>query len=164
MRLALAVTALWLAIALPPTVGHAQQGGEGGGARKTFKTILFFVPGEAGGEGLKVDRVKEVWTEGDSPSKLALLVKGKPPQRLQAVTVTPGQENTVIKYKDLTFRISGLYRGPEKDRMYLKVSFDQGGQAAVKEFLAGLDESVVVSYPMAGGEKGSVVALLLPTG
>ena len=164
MRVAVTVAALGLAIALPSATARPQERGESAGGRKTFKTILYFVPGATGGEGFRVEHLKEVLTESDGASRLALLVDGQAPQRLQALTVTPGQDNAVVKYKDLTFRISGLYRGPQKDRMYLKVSFDQGGQAAVKEFLAGLDQSVVVTYPMAGGEKGSLVALLVPTG
>jgi hypothetical protein len=43
------------------------------------------------------------------------------------------------------------------------VSFDQGGRAAVKEFLAGLDETVLVGYPLLGDAGGTVVALLIPT-
>ena len=66
-----------------------------------------------------------------------------------------------MKQGDLTFRVSGLYRGAQKDRMLLKVSFDEGGQAAVKEFMLGLDETAVVHYPLQKG--GEILVLLVST-
>ena len=162
MRTASLVAVLTWAAALHLSTAQAQQQ-EGAPAGKTFRAVLYFVPGSAG-TGLQVQHLKEVWAEGEAPEKLAVWLEGGAPQQLQAVTVTPGQESTVVKYKDLTFRITGLYRGPQKERMRIRVSFDQAGQAAVKEFLASLDESVLVRYPLAGAEKGSVVALLVPSG
>ena len=75
--------------------------------------------------------------------------------------LTPGDRGQVVKHGDLTVRVSGLYRGAKKDRMLLKVSFDEGGQAAVKEFMLGLDETAIVHYPLAKG--GEVVVLLVST-
>jgi hypothetical protein len=121
---------------------------------RTFRAELFAVPDAPAASGLKVDHVR------DRPSDLGVWVKGTP-QRVQTVTVTPGQDSEVVRYKDLTFRISGLYRGAQKDRMFLKVSFDQAGQAAVKEFLASLDESVLVTYPLKGG--GAFLVVLSST-
>jgi hypothetical protein len=173
MRLALtipvrlALTILGLMLASPGFPAHAQEGERAGG--KTFRAVLYFVPagegsGPAPGGAVRVEHLKEVLPAADDPSALAVWVEGGTPQRLQVVTVAPGQESSVVKYKDLTFRISGLYRGAQKERMFLRVSFDQGGQAAVKEFLAGLDQSVLVSYPLAGRPAGTFVAVLVPTG
>lgn len=147
-----------LAALLLMPAGHAQETAGG----KTFRALLFHVPGTFA-PGLTVERVEKAWKEGESEANLGVWLKGAPPKKLQVLTVTPGQESGVVKYKDLTFRISGLYRGAQKDRMFLKVTFDQGGQAVVKEFLAGLDETLVVTYPLAGEEPGSIVALLIPT-
>jgi hypothetical protein len=162
MRRALALAALVLAAAAQAPVARAQEGA-GAADGRTFKAMLFFVPGSTDARGLKIERFKEVLSEDESAGKLGVWIEGGTPERLEVVTITPGQEKSVVKYKDLTFRISGLYRGPQKDRMFLEVSFDQRGQAAVKEFLAGLDETVIVTYPLIGKE-GSIVALLVPSG
>ncbi|MFN2431833.1 MAG: hypothetical protein ABR599_03270 [Gemmatimonadota bacterium] len=163
MRMALAALAA-LAITLSGAAGAgAQQEGVSGAGARTFKALLFLVPGSDPG-GLRVENLQEVWSEGESLAKLRAHLNGGEPRQLQALTIAPGQDNAVVQYEDLTFRVSGLYRGPQKDRMYLKVSFDQAGQAAVKEFLAGLDESVIVAYPLVGAEGGSIIAVLVPTG
>jgi hypothetical protein len=156
--LALAVTLAALAV---PSLG-AQEPAE---RDRTFRAVLFLVPAsdDAADGGLRVERLQEVWAEGESAAKLAAHLDGVSPQKLQALTITPGQDSAIVQYEDLTFRVSGLYRGPRRDRMYLKVSFDQGGRAAVKEFLAGLDETVLVGYPLLGDTGGTVVALLIPT-
>ncbi|HEY7529703.1 MAG TPA: hypothetical protein VIC56_03375 [Gemmatimonadota bacterium] len=160
MRPALALAAVLAALAAPTL--RAQDPAE---RERTFRAVLFLVPTSeaASGDGLRVERLQEVWGEGESADKLAAYLKGVNPEKLQALTIKPGQDAAVVQYDDLTFRISGLYRGPRRDRMYLKVSFDQGGRAAVKEILAGLDETVLVGYPLLGAANGSVVALLIPT-
>jgi hypothetical protein len=158
--LTLSTLVLSLVVALPSL--RAQESAAAERAR-TFKAILFLVPNADAGS-LRVENLKEIWSEGESAAKLQARLKSVAPEQLQVLEIAPGEENPVVQYKDLTFRISGLYRGPQKDRMYLRVSFDQGGQAAVKEFLANLDESVLVAYPLTGDPKGSLVALLIPTG
>jgi hypothetical protein len=145
----------WLAILAPATArGLLAQEPSDAGPERTFRAELYVVPDAPPDGGLKVDHLQQ------RPPDLGVWVKGTP-QKVQTVTVNPGQDSEVVRYRDLTFRISGLYRGAQKDRMFLKVSFDQGGQAAVKEFLANLDESVVVTYPMRGG--GSLLVLLSST-
>ena len=158
-------TALVLVAAVAALVSNPLQAQEPAERERTFRAVLFLVPAtDAGADaGLRVEHLQEVWAEGESAAKLAAHLEAASPQKLQALTVTPGQDSAIVQYEDLTFRISGLYRGPRRDRMYLKVSFDQGGRAAVKEFLAGLDETVLVGYPLIGNAQGSVVALLIPT-
>jgi hypothetical protein len=141
---------LILAASLQAPAALAQEPAEEGPDR-TFRAELYVVPDAAASGGLKVEHLKE------RPAELGVWVKGTP-QKVQTVTVVPGQTSEVVKHKDLNFRISGLYRGAQRDRMLLKVSFDQGGQAAVKEFMAGLDEVVLVTYPMQGG--GSFLVML----
>jgi hypothetical protein len=155
MHVVLALSALSFALVMGGPAALAQDQPAGGGG-KTFKADLYFSPRVDAAGGLKVEKMQ-------SPVDLGVWVQGTP-QKLQSVSVTPGQDAEVVKYKDLTFRITGLYRGPQKDRMFLRVSFDQGGQAAVKEFLAGLDESVVVTYPMRNGASGTIVVVLVPSG
>ena len=153
MRVSLPFASLALAATLQAPGALAQEPVDESPER-TFRAELYVVPEAAGSGALKVEHLKE------RPSDLGVWGKGTP-QKVQTVTVSPGTDPEVVRYKDLTFRISGLYRGPQKDRMLLKVSFDQGGQAAVKEFMAGLDEAVVVTYPMQGG--GSFLVLLVST-
>jgi hypothetical protein len=157
MRSIFAFVALALLAAIPSVPAAHAQDAAPLAAGKTFRADLYFVGGTPAPGGLKVEHLRE------APADLGVWVKGSNPEKLQSVTVAPGQDNAVVKYHDLTFRISGLYRGPQKDRMFLRVSFDEGGQAAVKEFLAGLEETVIVTYPRVGGA-GSLLVLLVPTG
>jgi hypothetical protein len=160
MRVALiALVASMLALPLS-SVGAQETAPSGEG--KTFKVLLFLVPNADVGS-LRVENLREVWSEGESAAKLQERLKNAP-QQLQALQLVPGEESAVVQYNGLTFRISGLYKGAQKDRMYLRVSFDQAGQAVVKEFLASLNESALVAYPLASDGKGSLVALLIPTG
>ena len=163
MRNALVAALLALTFSLPGSTVSGQEGTQGG---KTFRALLFLVPAtdKSAAGGVRVEHLNEVWSEGESAAKLRARLSGVDPQQLQALTIVPGQKDAVVQYGDMTFRIAGLYRGPQKDRMYLKVSFDQAGQAAMKEFLAGLDESVLVAYPLVGDAAGSIIALLIPTG
>ena len=163
MRVVLTAVAMFAAAILGPSGVAAQEATGAGGGGRTFKALLFVAPGSSS-EGLRVENLREVWSEGESASKLQARLNASDLEQLQVLTIVPGQETAVVRYKDLTFRISGLYRGAGKDRRYLKVSFDQGGQAAVKEFLAGLDESVLIGYPLVGDAGGSIVAVLVPTG
>ncbi|HEY7462649.1 MAG TPA: hypothetical protein VIC59_12365 [Gemmatimonadota bacterium] len=153
MRVSLSFASLALAVTMQAPGALAQEPADESPER-TFRAELYVIPDAAGSGGLKVDHLKE------RPADLGVWVKGTP-QKVQTVTVNPGTDPEVFRHKDLTFRISGLYRGPQKDRMLLKVSFDQAGQAAVKEFMAGLDETVVVTFPMKGG--GAFLALLVST-
>ena len=154
MRLILSLTMVAVLGTLSLPGLHAQEARPAEGP-KTFQADLYFVAGATKAAGLKVDHLSE-------PPEVGVWVEGSNPQKLQSLTVAPGQENAAVKYQDLTFRISGLYRGPQKDRMFLRVSFDQGGKAAVKEFLANLDQSVVVTYPMTNGEAGAILVVLTP--
>ena len=121
---------------------------------RTFRAEVYEVRDASASGGLKVERLNE------RPADLGVWLKGTV-TKVQTVTVTPGDRGQVVKHGDLTFRVSGLYRGAKKDRMLLKVSFDEGGQAAVKEFMLGFDETAIVHYPLAKG--GEVVVLLVAT-
>lgn len=156
------ILAIWLVAALVPLDARSQEAADPAASR-TFKALLFLVPGESA-SGLRVEHLKEVWSEGDSAERLRAHLASAAAEQLQVLTVTPGQDAGVVQYKDLTFRINGLYKGAQKDRMFLRVSFDQAGRAAVKEFLAGLNESVLVAYPLVGDAQGSIVAVLIPVG
>ncbi|MBA2565361.1 MAG: hypothetical protein H0V09_08060 [Gemmatimonadetes bacterium] len=161
----LVVAAILALLPLSGTPAQDTEAKSGPAGSRTFKAVLYHVPGTAGSGGaVKVERLKNVLTDPESAEAIGVWVKGGTPEKLQVLTVAPGQENAVVRYKDLTFRISGLYRGPQKERMSLRVSFDEGGQAAVKEFLASLDENVMVTYPMSGEGTGSLVAVLVPVG
>ncbi len=153
MRCSIAFAPVALAVWLQAPAALSQEPAEEVPER-TFRAELYEVPDVAAGEGLRVERLKE------RPADLGVWLKGTP-KKVQTVTVTPGDRGEVVKHRDLTFRISGLYRGAQKDRMLLKVSFDQGGQAAVKEFMVGLDETVIVHYPLHGG--GDFLVLLVST-
>jgi hypothetical protein len=153
MRWSIAFAPLALAVGLQAPAALSQEPAEGAPER-TFRAEIYAVPDAAAGAGLEVERLKE------RPADLAVLVKGTP-KKVQTVTVIPGDRGQVVKHGDLTFRIAGLYRGAQKDRMLLKVSFDEGGQAAVKELIVGLDETVIVHYPLKGG--GEVLVLLVST-
>jgi hypothetical protein len=153
MRLSIAFAPLALAVGLQAPAALSQEPVEEAPER-TFRAEIYEVAGAPAGDGLKVERLKE------RPADIGVLLKGTP-KKLQTVTVIPGDKGEVVKHGDLTFRISGLYRGAQKDRMLLKVSFDEGGQAAVKELIVGLDETVIVHYPQKSG--GELLVLLVST-
>jgi hypothetical protein len=147
--LALLALAVWLQAPAALSQEPADEAPE-----RTFRAEVYQVPDVAASEGLRVERLKE------RPADLGVWLKGTP-KKLQTVTVTPGDRGQLVKQGDLTFRVSGLYRGAQKDRMLLKVSFDEGGQAAVKEFMLGLDETAAVHYPLHKG--GEILVLLVST-
>lgn len=75
--------------------------------------------------------------------------------------MVPGQETPAIRFGDVTFRIQGVLKEPRRDSVFLRLEVDGGREAVVKEMLASFDETIVLAYPLAEGDR-SVVALLVP--
>ncbi len=79
------------------------------------------------------------------------------------VTILPGRETPVIQLGDVTVRVNGVLKEPRGDRMFLRVEVDGGEEAFVKEMISRFDETIVLAYPLARGDR-SIVALIVPTG
>lgn len=126
----------------------------------TYRVILYLAEQGAPQE-VQVRRLDEVWTAGDSAQRLQDLIASESVRQLEEVTLVPGQEMPAIRFGDVTFRIQGVLKEPRRDSVFLRLEVDGGRESVVKEMLASFDETILLAYPLAEGDR-SVVALLVP--
>ncbi len=126
----------------------------------TYRVILYLAE-ESAPQEVQVRRLDEVWSPGDSAERLQSLISSGSVRQLEEVTMVPGQETPAIQFGDVTFRIQGVLKEPRRDSVFLRLEVDGGREAVVKEMLASFDETIVLAYPLAEGDR-SVVALLVP--
>jgi hypothetical protein len=127
----------------------------------TYRVILYIAEG-GGPSDVTLTRLQEVWGAGEGVDRLRALLAASEVQQLEDVTILPGRETPALQIGDVTVRVSGVYREPRRDAMFLRVEVDGGPEALVKELISRFDETIVLAYPLAEGNR-SVVALLVPT-
>lgn len=149
-----AVTAL-LALA-GASVAGAQTG-----ETSTYRVILYLAE-DGGPSEVTLERMHEVWSEDEGVEKLQELLSTARVRRLEDVTILPGRDTPALKLGDVTVRVRGVYREPRRDSMFLRLEVDGGAETLVKEMISKFDETIVVAYPLAEGDR-SVVALIVPT-
>ena len=145
--------ALALASAFPVEV-------RGQGAAPTYRVILYLAE-QGAPQQVQIQRLDEVWSPEDGARRLQSLLDSGAVRQLEEVTLVPGQETPTIRFGDVTFRVKGVLKQPHMDSMFLRLEVDGGREALVKEMIAGFDETIVLAYPLAEGDR-SVVALLVP--
>ena len=147
------VIVLALAAAVPADL-------RGQGQAPTYRVILYLAE-EGAPQQVQIQRLDEVWSEADGAQRLQSLLDSGAVRQLEEVTLVPGQEPPTIRFGDVTFRVRGVLKEPRMDSMFLRLEVDGGREALVKEMIAGFDETIVLAYPLAEGNK-SVVAHLVP--
>jgi len=147
-----ALAAIGLASATA-TPAHAQDG-------STYQVILYIVEDGAPRE-MSLQRLDEVWTEGESVTRLQALFASGRIQRLEDVTILAGQDTPALRLGNVTVRVKGAYREPRRDAMLLRVEVDGGSEALVKEMVSRFDETILLAYPLTEGNR-SLVALIVP--
>lgn len=123
--------------------------------------VILYLAEESTTQDVQVRRLDEVWSAGDGAERLQSLISSGSVRQLEEVTMVPGQETPAIRFGDVTFRIQGVLKEPRRDSVFLRLEVDGGREAVVKEMLASFDETIVLAYPLAEGDR-SVVALLVP--
>jgi hypothetical protein len=132
----------------------------GQGEPPTYRVILYLAERGAPKQ-VQIQRLDEVWSDADGPQRLESLLNSGTLRQLEEVTLVPGQETPTVRFGDVTFRVKGVLKQPHMDSMFLRLEVDGGREALVKEMIAGFDETIVLAYPLAEGDR-SVVALLVP--
>jgi hypothetical protein len=147
------VIVLALAAALPADLC-------GQGEAPTYRVILY-VAEQGAPQQVQIQRLDEVWSAEDGAQRLQSLLDSGAVRQLEEVTLVPGQETPTVRFGDVTFRVQGVLKQPHMDSMFLRLEVDGGRETLVKEMIAGFDETIVLAYPLAEGDR-SVVALLVP--
>ena len=147
------VVVLALAAAIPAGLRGQSQA-------PTYRVILYLAE-EGAPQQVQIQRLDEVWSEADGAQRLQSLLDSGAVRQLEEVTLVPGQEPPTIRFGDVTFRVRGVLKEPRRDSMFLRLEVDGGREALVKEMIAGFDETIVLAYPLAEGDR-TVVALLVP--
>lgn len=126
----------------------------------TYRVILYLAEGRAPAE-ITLTRLQEVWAEGEGESRLRQLLNTSQIQRLEDVTVLPGRDTPGLQLGNVTVRVRGLYKEPRHDAIFLRIEVDGGPETLVKEIISRFNETIVLAYPLAEGNR-TVVALLVP--
>ena len=150
-----ALAALGVAAATMATPGPARA------QESTTYRVILYVAEEGAPRQMSLQRLDEVWAEGESLERLQALLDVSSLQRLEDVTVLPNQETPSLRMGNVTVRVRGAYREPRRDAMFLRVEVDGGSEALVKEMISGFDETILLAYPLAEGNR-SIVALIVP--
>lgn len=150
------ILAAAFALAGPAVPGAALAQGES----PTYRVILYLAEQDAARE-VEVRRLDEVWSPDDGPERLRSLLASGSVRELEEITFVPGQETPAIRFGEVTFRVQGALKEPLRDSVFLRLEVDGGRETVVKEMLAAFDETIVLAYPLAEGDR-SIVALLVP--
>ncbi|MBW3660635.1 MAG: hypothetical protein KY397_03265 [Gemmatimonadetes bacterium] len=126
----------------------------------TYRVILYIAEEGAPAE-MSLRRLEEVWTADQGTERLRQLLGAGSIQRLEDVRIEPGREGPALKVGNVTVRVKGAYREPRRDAMFLRVEVEGGRDTLVKEMLSKFDETILLAYPLAEGDR-SVVALIIP--
>lgn len=126
----------------------------------TYRVILYLAQ-DGGPTDVTLTRLQEVWTAADGGERLRALLEASEVQRLEDVTIVPGRDTPALQLGGVTVRVRGVYKEPHKDAMFLRVEVDGGPETLVKELISRFDETIVLAYPLAEGNR-TVVALLVP--
>ena len=107
--------------------------------------------------------LNEVVAEGGGADRIRQLLEASSVEQLEGVTIVPGRDTPALKIGNVTVRVTGVYKEPRRDAMFLRVEVDGGREAFVKEVVSRFDESLVLAYPLTEGNR-SIIALLVPVG
>ena len=141
---------LWVAPALAQT----------GQPDTTYRVILYLAEDGAPTD-VTFQRLDEVVGEGTGADRIRQLLEASSVRQLEDVTIVPGRDMPVLKIGNVTVRVTGVYKEPRRDAMFLRVEVDGGREAFVKEVVSRFDESLVLAYPLTEGNR-SIIALLVP--
>ena len=152
LALALAVVAGLFLVA--PAAAQQESG-------STYRVILYIAEDGAPTE-MSLQRLEEVWSAEQGTERLRSLLNANQIQRLDDVSIVPGGDAPALKVGNVTVRVEGAYREPRRDAMFLRVEVEGGTDTLVKEMISKFDETILLAYPLAEGNR-SVVALIVPT-
>ncbi|MGH7566672.1 MAG: hypothetical protein ACREK2_07565 [Gemmatimonadota bacterium] len=127
----------------------------------TYRVILYLAEDGAPAE-LSFRRLDEVVGEEAGADRIRQLLEASSVRRLEDVTILPGRDTPALKIGNVTVRVTGVYKEPRRDSMFLRVEVDGGRETFVKEVVSRFDESLVLAYPLTEGNR-SIIALLVPT-
>ena len=128
----------------------------------TYRVILYLAEDSAPSE-VTFRRLNEVVGEGAGADRIRQLLEASSVEQLEGVTIVPGRDTPALKIGSVTVRVTGVYKEPRRDAMFLRVEVDGGRAAFVKEVVSRFDESLVLAYPLTEGNR-SIIALLVPVG
>jgi hypothetical protein len=128
----------------------------------TYRVILYLAEGTAPTD-VSFQRLNEVVGEGAGADRIRQILEASSVEQLEGVTIVPGRDTPVLKIGNVTVRVTGVYKEPRRDAMFLRVEVDGGRAAFVKEVVSRFDESLVLAYPLTEGNR-SIIALLVPVG
>lgn len=127
----------------------------------TYRVILYLAEDGAPAE-LSFRRLNEVVGEAAGADRIRELLEASSVRQLEDVTILPGRDTPALKIGNVTVRVTGVYKEPRRDSMFLRVEVDGGRETFVKEVVSRFDESLVLAYPLTEGNR-SIIALLVPT-
>ncbi|CAN5883111.1 hypothetical protein BH20GEM1_BH20GEM1_13700 [soil metagenome] len=127
----------------------------------SYRVILYLAENGAQSD-LSFRRLDEVVGEDAGADRIRQLLEASSVQRLEGVTILPGRDTPALRIGDVTVRVTGIYKEPRRDAMFLRVEVDGGRETFVKEVVSRFDESLVLAYPLTEGNR-SIIALLVPT-
>lgn len=128
----------------------------------TYRVILYLAEDGAPTD-VSFQRLNEVVGEQAGAGRIQQLLEASSVRQLEGVTIVPGRDTPALKIGNVTVRVTGVYKEPRRDAMFLRVEVDGGREAFVKEVVSRFDESLVLAYPLTEGNR-SIIALLVPVG
>ena len=150
------------AVAIATTLSAAPARGQAPAPDTTYRVILYLAEDSAPTE-VTFQRLNEVVGEGAGADRIRQLLEASAVEQLEGVTIVPGRDTPALKIGNVTVRVTGVYKEPRRDAMFLRVEVDGGRAAFVKEVVSRFDESLVLAYPLTEGNR-SIIALLVPVG
>jgi hypothetical protein len=153
---AAALAAVTIAATLQVAAARAQTGQPD----TTYRVILYLAEDGAPTD-VTFQRLNEVVGEGGGADRIRQLLEASSVRQLEDVTIVPGRDTPALKIGNVTVRVTGVYKEPRRDAMFLRVEVDGGREAFVKEVVSRFDESLVLAYPLTEGNR-SIIALLVP--
>lgn len=135
--------------------------GQDDASQSTYRVILY-IAADGAPQEMRLQRLEEVWTPEQGLDRLRALLDTQDVRRLEDVTVLPSQDTPALKVGNVTVRVKGAYKEPKHDAMFLRVEADGGTETLVKEMISKFDETIVLAYPLAEGNR-TIVALIVPT-
>lgn len=150
------------AVAIAATLWAIPALAQTGQADSTYRVILYLAEDGAPTD-VTFQRLNEVVGEGAGAERIRQLLEASSVRQLEDVTIVPGRDTPALKIGNVTVRVTGVYKEPRRDAMFLRVEVDGGREAFVKEVVSRFDESLVLAYPLTEGNR-SIIALLVPAG
>jgi hypothetical protein len=143
-------------------VGAGSAGAQAPAAPDTSYRVILYLAENGAPADLSFRRLDEVVGEDAGADRIRQLLEASSVQRLEDVTILPGRDTPALKIGSVTVRVTGVYKEPRRDAMFLRVEVEGGRETFVKEVVSRFDESLVLAYPLTEGNR-SIIALLVPT-